>query len=105
MSTSNMFIFIGGSETFSDKQRFFYEEIRNFHHKKPHDKLLLRIDRKEIFQSVKFIFNFRSFYIKNLDVFFYHLLRLQSFKLTKHFSVNDWCKNFEINFIGEQGQK
>lgn len=24
-------------------------------------------------------------------------------KATKGFSVNDWCRNFEINFQGEQG--
>lgn len=24
-------------------------------------------------------------------------------KVTKNFSVGDWCRNFEINFIGEQG--
>ena len=43
----------GGSETFTDKQGFFYHEIRKFHQKKPHDKLLLRIERDRILQSVK----------------------------------------------------
>lgn len=68
---------IGGSETFTDKQGFFYQEIRKFHQKKPHEKLLLRVERDKILES--------------------------SMKLTKSFSITDWCRNFEISFIGEQG--
>ena len=25
-------------------------------------------------------------------------------KATKYFSTSDWCKNFEITFVGEQGK-
>ena len=42
----------GGSETFTDKQSFFYQEIRKFHQKKPHEKLLRRVERDKILQSV-----------------------------------------------------
>jgi len=28
----------------------------------------------------------------------------QSYKATKGFDVSDWCKNFEIVFLGEEGK-
>ncbi|XP_054264411.1 apoptosis-resistant E3 ubiquitin protein ligase 1-like [Macrosteles quadrilineatus] len=68
---------IGGSETFKDKQAFFYHEVRRFHHKHYHEKLAMRINRDKLLES--------------------------SMKATKGFSVSDWCRNFEITFQGEQG--
>ncbi|XP_059473505.1 apoptosis-resistant E3 ubiquitin protein ligase 1 isoform X2 [Neocloeon triangulifer] len=68
---------IGGSETFKDKQDFFYHEVRKFHQKHYHDKLPMKINRDKLLES--------------------------SMKATKSFSVADWCRNFEITFQGEQG--
>ncbi|XP_046387424.1 apoptosis-resistant E3 ubiquitin protein ligase 1 isoform X2 [Ischnura elegans] len=68
---------IGGSETFKDKQDFFYHEVRKYHQKHYHDKLPLKIHRDRLLES--------------------------SIKTTKGFSVSDWCRNFEITFHGEQG--
>ncbi|KAL1139791.1 hypothetical protein AAG570_006768, partial [Ranatra chinensis] len=68
---------IGGSETFKDKQEFFYHEVRRFHHKHYHEKLAMKVNREKLLDS--------------------------SLKATKGFSVSDWCRNFEITFQGEQG--
>ncbi|RWS11873.1 apoptosis-resistant E3 ubiquitin protein ligase 1-like protein [Dinothrombium tinctorium] len=68
---------IGGSETFRDKQDFFYYEVRKFHQKHFHERLTLKINRERILES--------------------------SLKATKGFSVADWCKNFEISFVDEEG--
>uniref|UniRef100_A0A0K8VHG6 HECT-type E3 ubiquitin transferase n=1 Tax=Bactrocera latifrons TaxID=174628 RepID=A0A0K8VHG6_BACLA len=68
---------IGGSETFKDKQDFFYHEVRKFHASYYHEKLALRVNREKILES--------------------------SMKATKGFSVSDWCGNFEVTFQGEQG--
>ncbi|CAB3359356.1 Hypothetical predicted protein [Cloeon dipterum] len=68
---------IGGSETFKDKQDFFYHEVRKFHQKHYHDKLPMKINREKLLES--------------------------SMKATKGFSVADWCRNFELTFQGEQG--
>ncbi|CAH1403854.1 unnamed protein product [Nezara viridula] len=68
---------IGGSETFKDKQEFFYHEVRRFHHKHFHEKLSMKVNREKLLES--------------------------SIKATKGFSVSDWCRNFEITFQGEQG--
>ncbi|CAH0777685.1 unnamed protein product [Bemisia tabaci] len=68
---------IGGSETFKDKQEFFYHEVRRYHHKHYHEKLLMKVNRHKLLES--------------------------SIKATKGFSVADWCRNFEIDFQGEQG--
>lgn len=68
---------IGGSETFKDKQDFFYHEVRKFHQKHHHEKIQIKIHRDKILES--------------------------SIKVTKNFSVSDWCRNFEITFHGEQG--
>ncbi|CAG2053499.1 unnamed protein product [Timema podura] len=70
-------VFTGGSETFKDKQDFFYHEVRKFHQKHYHEKLQLKINREKLLES--------------------------SLKATKGFSVSDWCRNFEITFQGEQG--
>lgn len=43
---------IGGSETFKDKQDFFYHEVRKFHQKHFHDKLVLKISRENLLESV-----------------------------------------------------
>ncbi|XP_076250945.1 apoptosis-resistant E3 ubiquitin protein ligase 1 isoform X1 [Rhynchophorus ferrugineus] len=68
---------MGGSETFKDKQDFFYHEVRKYHQKHYHEKLAMRVTREKLLES--------------------------SIKATKNFSVSDWCKNFEITFQGEQG--
>ncbi|XP_055709347.1 apoptosis-resistant E3 ubiquitin protein ligase 1 isoform X1 [Phlebotomus papatasi] len=68
---------IGGSETFKDKQDFFYHEVRKFHSHYYHEKLALKVQRDKILES--------------------------SMKATKGFSVSDWCGNFEVTFQGEQG--
>uniref|UniRef100_A0A224Z314 HECT-type E3 ubiquitin transferase n=1 Tax=Rhipicephalus zambeziensis TaxID=60191 RepID=A0A224Z314_9ACAR len=68
---------IGGSETFKDKLEFFHYEVRKLHQKHYHDKLQLKVSRDKILDS--------------------------SMKATKNFSTSDWCKSFEITFIGEQG--
>ncbi|CRK94157.1 CLUMA_CG007676, isoform A [Clunio marinus] len=68
---------IGGSETFKDKQDFFYHEVRKFHSNCYHEKLALKVQRERILES--------------------------SMKATKNFSVSDWCGNFEVIFQGEQG--
>ncbi|KAG5675377.1 hypothetical protein PVAND_005286 [Polypedilum vanderplanki] len=69
---------IGGSETFKDKQDFFYHEVRKFHGSNCfHEKISLKVQREKILES--------------------------SMKATKNFSVSDWCGNFEITFQGEQG--
>ncbi|XP_061930085.1 apoptosis-resistant E3 ubiquitin protein ligase 1 isoform X1 [Apis cerana] len=68
---------IGGSETFADKQDFFYHEVRKHHQKHYHEKLLVKVQRDKLLES--------------------------SMKSTKGFSVSDWCRNFEISFQGEQG--
>lgn len=68
---------IGGSETFKDKQDFFYHEVRKYHSNFYHEKLALKVNREKILES--------------------------SLKSTKGFSVSDWCGNFEVTFQGEQG--
>ncbi|XP_021944995.1 apoptosis-resistant E3 ubiquitin protein ligase 1 isoform X2 [Folsomia candida] len=68
---------IGGSETFQDKQEHFFKELREFHRKHPRDKLCLKITRENIIES--------------------------TWKATKSFSAHDFCRNFEISFVGEQG--
>ncbi|KAI1295618.1 Apoptosis-resistant E3 ubiquitin protein ligase 1 [Halotydeus destructor] len=67
---------IGGSETFKDKQDFFYHEIRKLHQKHFHDRTLIKVQRDRLLES--------------------------SMKTTKGFGVADWCKSFEINFYGEE---
>lgn len=68
---------MGGSETFKDKQDFFYHEVRKYHQKHYHEKLSMKVNREKLLES--------------------------SMKATKNFSVADWCRNFEITFQGEQG--
>lgn len=63
---------IGGSETFKDKQDFFYHEVRKYHSNFYHEKLSLKVNREKILES--------------------------SMKATKGFSVSDWCGNFEGKF-------
>lgn len=68
---------IGGSETYFDKQQFFYHEVRKYHANFYHEKLSIKVSRDKILES--------------------------SLKATKGFSASDWCGNFEITFQGEQG--
>ncbi|XP_066279414.1 apoptosis-resistant E3 ubiquitin protein ligase 1-like isoform X2 [Branchiostoma lanceolatum] len=70
---------IGGSETFSDKQGFFYREVRKFHCKKAtsSSNILVKVNRRDMLDS--------------------------SMKSTKHFSASDWGKTFVVSFDGEEG--
>lgn len=68
---------IGGSETFKDKQEFFYHKIRQFHSKRCHDRLTVKVSRWNLLET--------------------------SMRGTKNFSTTEWCKNFEIIFQGEEG--
>ncbi|CAB3235318.1 unnamed protein product [Arctia plantaginis] len=67
----------GGEDTFKNKQDFFYSEIRKAHSRHPHEKLAIRVLRSELVRS--------------------------SLKATRHFTMADWCKNFDVTFQGEQG--
>lgn len=75
--TAHLLSNIGGSETFKDKQDFFYSEVRKYHQKNFHERYPIRVERQKLVES--------------------------SMKATKTLSVSDWCKNFEIHFIGEMG--
>ncbi|CAL1527790.1 unnamed protein product, partial [Lymnaea stagnalis] len=68
---------IGGSETFNDKRDFFNREIQSFHDRRSHSTLLLKVERSNLLRS--------------------------SYKVTKPLNVCDWCRRFEITFVGEQG--
>ncbi|CAG4934509.1 unnamed protein product [Parnassius apollo] len=67
----------GGEDSFKNKQEFFYSEMRKAHARYPHEKLSVRVLRAELLRS--------------------------SLKATRHFTVADWCKNFDVSFQGEQG--
>ncbi|KAJ0175869.1 hypothetical protein K1T71_009028 [Dendrolimus kikuchii] len=67
----------GGEDSFKNKQEFFYSEMRRAHSRYPHDKLGIRVVRQQLVPS--------------------------SLKATKHLTVADWCKNFDVTFQGEQG--
>ncbi|XP_033636147.1 apoptosis-resistant E3 ubiquitin protein ligase 1-like isoform X2 [Asterias rubens] len=69
---------IGGSETFQDKQRCFYREVVVLRPRKSQSVVTLNIDRHSLLES--------------------------SMKATKSFATSDWCKKFEITFMGEEGQ-
>lgn len=43
---------IGGSETFADKQDFFYHEVRKRHQKHYHEKLPMKVQRDKLLESV-----------------------------------------------------
>lgn len=71
---------IGGSETFRDKQDFFYSEVRRYHLKQNHSssgRIHLKINRENLLDS--------------------------SIRAFKSFATGDWCKKFEIEFVGENG--
>jgi len=67
---------IGGSESFKDKQDFFYHEVRKLHQKHFHERSLIKVQRDRLMET--------------------------SMKATKGFSVAEWCKNFEVSFQGEE---
>ena len=46
------FFSLGGSETYQDKQEYFFKELRDVHRKHPRDKLTLKITRENIVESV-----------------------------------------------------
>lgn len=70
---------IGGSESFQDKANFFYDHLLRYHKKKgyTHRRLPIIIQRDDILQS--------------------------SLRATKFFTESDWCRLFEIEFMGEPG--
>eukprot|EP00094_Tigriopus_californicus_P011428 TCALIF_11033-PA protein Name:"Similar to AREL1 Apoptosis-resistant E3 ubiquitin protein ligase 1 (Homo sapiens)" AED:0.25 eAED:0.25 QI:0/0/0/0.5/1/1/2/0/895 len=70
---------IGGSESFQDKANFFYDHLLRYYKKKgyTHRRLPLIIQRDDILQS--------------------------SLRATKFFTDSDWCRLFEIEFMGEPG--
>jgi len=47
-----MLFVTGGSETFKDKQDFFYHEVRKFHQKHYHERLPLKVNREKLLESV-----------------------------------------------------
>jgi hypothetical protein len=49
----------GGSETFKDKQDFFYHEVRKYHQKHYHEKLQMKVNREKLLESVSGCFTFR----------------------------------------------
>ncbi|KAG7305871.1 hypothetical protein JYU34_008414 [Plutella xylostella] len=67
----------GGDDSFKNKQDYFYSEVRKVHARHPHDKIAIRVSRAALLAS--------------------------SLKATKHLSMQDWCKNFDVSFQGEQG--
>lgn len=42
----------GGSETFTEKQYFFYYEVRRFHLKHKHEPITIKINRQNLLKSV-----------------------------------------------------
>ncbi|XP_070180625.1 apoptosis-resistant E3 ubiquitin protein ligase 1-like [Littorina saxatilis] len=68
---------IGGSETFQDKQMFFNHEVRQLHAKKAHTPMPIKVDRSRLLHH--------------------------SYKVTRHFDLGDWCRLFELSFVGEEG--
>lgn len=68
---------IGGSESFKDKQIYFYSEVRRMNQQNGHGHLMIKVNRDRFLES--------------------------SYKEMKHFSVSDWCKKFDITFEGEPG--
>lgn len=88
---------IGGSETFKDKQDFFYHEVRKFHSNYYHEKLALKVQREKILESsMKATKNFSGKKTRN------HRGR---FANESSLLVSDWCGNFEVVFQGEQGKR
>ncbi len=70
---------LGGSESFCDKQAFFNSKLLRHHQSRgnKHTRLLLKIDRADIVGS--------------------------SYKATRWFTESDWCRLFEVEFLGEIG--
>jgi apoptosis-resistant E3 ubiquitin protein ligase 1 len=68
---------IGGSETFKDKQDFFYHEVRKHHSNSYHEKISLKVQREKILESsMKATKNFAGkkklvIIIIHISVFFY----------------------------------
>lgn len=56
---------IGGSETFADKQDFFYHEVRKHHQKHYHEKLLVKVQRDKLLESVNIELLIKTVYIFN----------------------------------------
>lgn len=90
---------IGGSETFKDKQDFFYHEVRKFHSNYYHEKLALKVQREKILESsMKATKNFSGKTNKAERGLMFQTVLLVLF------AVSDWCGNFEVIFQGEQGK-
>ncbi|CAH0692663.1 unnamed protein product [Chilo suppressalis] len=67
----------GADDCFKNKQEYFYAALRKLHARHPHDKLPLRVRRDDLVRS--------------------------ALRATKHFTIADWCKSFDVSFHGEQG--
>lgn len=70
---------IGGSDSFEEKVRHFRQELLS-HHK------IQRFSRGQVILNIK-----RNAILND------------SYRVTKHLGVKDWCKLFQINFEGELG--
>ncbi|XP_021965341.1 apoptosis-resistant E3 ubiquitin protein ligase 1 [Folsomia candida] len=68
---------LGGSESFENKQKFFYEELKSSKDVLRTTTSVLSINRDSILNS--------------------------TLSETKNFSTKDWCRNFKINFVSEEG--
>ncbi|KAI5753341.1 hypothetical protein M8J77_026045 [Diaphorina citri] len=68
---------IGGSESFKDKQTYFYSEVRRINKGSGQGVVMIKVNRDKFLES--------------------------SYKEMKHFSVSDWFLRFDIRFEGEPG--
>jgi hypothetical protein len=58
----------GGSETFKDKQDFFYHEVRKYHQKHYHEKLQMKVNREQLLKSVSHYHMFHCFCPENTAI-------------------------------------
>ncbi|XP_039248236.2 apoptosis-resistant E3 ubiquitin protein ligase 1-like [Styela clava] len=70
---------IGGSDSYEEKVKYFRQELSSYHK-------ISRFSRGQVYLTVK-----------------REQLLYDSYKTTKHLSVKDWLKQFQINFEGELG--
>lgn len=58
---------IGGSETFADKQDFFYHEVRKHHQKHYHEKLIMKVQRDKLLETVSLVVKSLLISLKQFD--------------------------------------
>lgn len=99
---------IGGSETFKDKQDFFYHEVRKFHANYYHEKLALKVHREKILESsMKATKNFsgeKEKHAKARLIFRRFLLFVWQFRIgvetsKSYFKANKVCKAFKLSNV------